>query len=51
VGVRTLSRKMHFYGIDKTRFSKICIYLYMVESFSRLTETVFFGFPIADLLL
>ena len=52
VGVRTLSRKMHFYGIDKTRFSKICfIYLYMAESFSCLTETVFFGLPIADLLL
>ncbi|HEY6363653.1 MAG TPA: sigma-54 dependent transcriptional regulator [Candidatus Binatia bacterium] len=51
VGVRTLSRKIHFYGIDKTRFSKICIYLYMAESFSRLTETVFFGLPIADLLL
>jgi len=36
---------------DKTRFSKICIYLYMAESFSYLTETVFFGLPIADLLL
>jgi transcriptional regulator with PAS, ATPase and Fis domain len=46
VGVRTLSRKMHFYGIDKTRFSKIrFIYLYMAESFSCLAE------PIADLLL
>ena len=51
VGVRTLSRKIHFYGIDKTRVSKICIYLYMAESFSCLTETVFFGLPIADLLL
>jgi DNA-binding NtrC family response regulator len=52
VGVRTLSRKMHFYGIDKTRFSKICLYLlYMVESFSCLTATVFFGLPIAELLL
>ena len=45
VGVRTLSRKMRFYSIDKTRFSKICMYLYMAESFSCLTE------PIADLLL
>jgi DNA-binding NtrC family response regulator len=51
VGVRTLSRKIHFYGIDKTRFSKICIYLCMAKSFSCLTETVFFGLPIADLLL
>ena len=52
VGVRTLSRKMHFYGIDKTRFFKICLcLLYMVESFSCLTETVFLGLPIADLLL
>jgi two-component system response regulator HydG len=46
VGVRTLSRKMHFYGIDKTRFSKIIfLYLSMTESFSCLTETVFFGLP------
>jgi transcriptional regulator with PAS, ATPase and Fis domain len=51
VGVRTLSRKMRFYGIDRTRFSKICIYLYMAESFSCLTETVFFGLAIAHLLL
>jgi len=42
VGVRTLSRKLHFYGIDRTRFSKHgWIYLYMAESFSYLIETVF----------
>jgi DNA-binding NtrC family response regulator len=54
VGVRTLSRKLHFYGIDKARFSKICfIYfcLSMAQSFSCLTDTVSFGLSIADLLL
>src|SRR5262249_34936335 len=54
VGVRTLSRKLHFYGIDKTRFSKvrfIFFYLSMGQSFSCLTETASFGLSIADLLL
>jgi transcriptional regulator with PAS, ATPase and Fis domain len=40
MGVRTLSRKLHFYGIDKARFSKIClVHFYMVQSFSFLIET------------
>jgi DNA-binding NtrC family response regulator len=54
VGVRTLSRKIHFYGINKTRFSKICFiyfYLSMAQSSSCLTETASFGLSIADLLL
>jgi DNA-binding NtrC family response regulator len=52
MGVRTLSRKMHFYGINKKRFPKNCVfYLSMAESFCYLSETGFFALPIADLLL
>ncbi len=54
VGVRTFSRKIHFYGIDKARLSKICFiffYLAMAQSSSCLTETASFGLSIADLLL
>ena len=51
MGVRTLSRKIHFYGINKKQFCQSCIYLCMAESFCCLSETVFFGLPIADLLL
>jgi DNA-binding NtrC family response regulator len=45
MGVRTLSRKIHFYGLNKRQFSKNCIYFCIC-----LTETIF-DLPIADLLL